>query len=119
MRPLALLLLLAALAPPVRAEEAPLPDVTRALREDPPLPGEPLDGWPGLGEPPAEGPTWTVEDAVALALARSPSLSAARREVEAARSDRAAAGGWRTRGWGSRWSPTRAPPTSTWRSAST
>ncbi|MFN7135884.1 MAG: hypothetical protein ACK4N5_27715 [Myxococcales bacterium] len=32
------------------AEAAPAADVGRALREEPPLPGEPTAGWPGLEE---------------------------------------------------------------------
>lgn len=34
-----------------QAAEAPPAQVTRALDEEPPLPGEPVDGWPGLHEP--------------------------------------------------------------------
>ena len=33
-----------------------VPSVNRSLRSDPPLPGEPTDGWPGLAPTPAGDP---------------------------------------------------------------
>jgi outer membrane protein TolC len=62
-----------------------------ALAEDPPLPGEPVDGWIGLGDAP-DGAPLTVEDAVAAALAAHPDLRAAAADVEAARALRVVAG---------------------------
>jgi hypothetical protein len=38
------------------AQELPAANVTLALDGDPPLPGEPADGWIGLEQPPTEDP---------------------------------------------------------------
>ena len=75
---LVLLPFLAAMAP-----------MARVLSEDPPLPGEPLDGWEALAAP-ADGEL-DVEGAVALALERSPELAAYAAEIDAARGARLAA----------------------------
>lgn len=61
------------------------PPVARVLQDDPPLPGEALDGWEPLdpaAAPPPEA-LLDVEQAVALALADSPELRALRANVSA------------------------------------
>jgi cobalt-zinc-cadmium efflux system outer membrane protein len=58
---------------------------------DPPLPGEPVDGWPGLGDPP-DAPLLDVETAVAEVLTRHPELVALERDAAAARAAWSAAG---------------------------
>ena len=82
---------LALLGSPVAA--APDDPVPAALREDPPLPGEPLDGWHGLdpgAHTSAEG--LGLAELIRLAEDASPRLRAARAEALAARGAVRAAG---------------------------
>lgn len=58
---------------------------------DPPLPGEALDGWPGLGAP-VQGEVLHADEAVRRILARHPELGALALDVEAARADVRGAG---------------------------
>lgn len=74
------------------APTLPLTVPTLAVTRDPPLPGEPTVGWPGLAEAPSAGPVLTLEEAIALAVDRHPLVLAARTGVRAATAERAAAG---------------------------
>lgn len=80
--------------------EAPAPRIGAALAEDPPLPGEPTDGWRGLdADPPAPddaraapGRSLTADEAVRVALLNNRELRATLQEVGVARGDLVQAG---------------------------
>lgn len=59
--------------------------VARVLQEDPPLPGEPLDGWEALGAPVKPGAPGEAEALVDRAVASNPELRMLRAAMDAAR----------------------------------